>query len=104
MKVIHTGDWHLGHRHFSYDRTDEEERFFEQLADLFLNVVLSCGLFLVVFFVGRITFNSFVLLALQLFVGVAFYLSMSVLSRNDSFLYLLNQVKGFHKQHLKRAS
>ncbi len=33
MKIIHTSDWHLGHRLYNYDRTDEEEHFFEQLAE-----------------------------------------------------------------------
>ena len=32
MKIIHTADWHLGHRLYNYDRTDEEEHFFRQLA------------------------------------------------------------------------
>ncbi|MCR5414637.1 MAG: exonuclease SbcCD subunit D [Kiritimatiellae bacterium] len=32
MKIIHTGDWHLGHRLYNYDRTDEEAYFFAQLA------------------------------------------------------------------------
>ena len=33
MKIIHTADWHLGHRLYNYDRTDEEEHFFRQLAE-----------------------------------------------------------------------
>ena len=32
MKIIHTSDWHLGHRLYNYDRTDEEEHFLRQLA------------------------------------------------------------------------
>ena len=32
MKIIHTSDWHLGHRLYNYDRTDEEEHLFRQLA------------------------------------------------------------------------
>ncbi len=32
LKIIHTSDWHLGHRLYNYDRTDEEEHFFAQLA------------------------------------------------------------------------
>ena len=32
MKIIHTGDWHLGHRLYNYDRADEEGHFFGQLA------------------------------------------------------------------------
>ena len=31
MKIIHTSDWHLGQRLYNYDRTDEEEYFFDQL-------------------------------------------------------------------------
>ena len=34
MKLIHTSDWHLGHRLYNYDRADEESRFFGQLAAL----------------------------------------------------------------------
>ena len=32
MKIIHTSDWHLGNRLYNYDRTDEEEELFRQLA------------------------------------------------------------------------
>lgn len=31
MKIIHTSDWHLGHRLYNYDRSDEEAYFFGQL-------------------------------------------------------------------------
>lgn len=34
MKIIHTSDWHLGHRLYNYDRSDEEADFFRQLAEL----------------------------------------------------------------------
>ena len=34
MKIIHTGDWHLGHRFHNYDTTDEEDHFFRQLAEV----------------------------------------------------------------------
>ena len=34
MKIIHTSDWHLGSRLYNYDRTDEEEHFFRQLASV----------------------------------------------------------------------
>lgn len=34
MKIIHTSDWHLGHRLYNYDRSDEEGRFFDQLAQV----------------------------------------------------------------------
>ncbi len=34
MKIIHTGDWHLGHRLYNYDRADEEAHFFAQLTSV----------------------------------------------------------------------
>lgn len=47
MKIIHTGDWHLGHRLYNYDRSDEEARFFGQLeqvvGDEQPDALLVCG-------------------------------------------------------------
>lgn len=34
MKLIHTSDWHLGHRLYNYDRSDEETHFFDRLAQV----------------------------------------------------------------------
>lgn len=34
MKIIHTADWHVGHQLYGYDRGEEFERFFDQLAGL----------------------------------------------------------------------
>ena len=34
MKIIHTADWHVGHELYGYDREEEFDYFFTQLADL----------------------------------------------------------------------
>lgn len=34
MKILHTGDWHLGDKLYGWDRSDEEEAFFAQLKDV----------------------------------------------------------------------
>lgn len=34
MKIIHTADWHIGHELYGYDREEEFDFFFTQLADL----------------------------------------------------------------------
>lgn len=34
MKIIHTADWHIGHELYGYDREEEFDCFFTQLADL----------------------------------------------------------------------
>ena len=33
MKIIHTSDWHLGSKLYGWDCTEEEDRFFKQLAE-----------------------------------------------------------------------
>ena len=34
MKLIHTSDWHLGHELFTYDRSEEQLSFLEQLREI----------------------------------------------------------------------
>ena len=34
MKLIHTSDWHLGHTLYNYDRTEEQQVFLQQLAEI----------------------------------------------------------------------
>ena len=34
MKIIHTADWHLGHKILDFDREDEFVFFFDQLVEL----------------------------------------------------------------------
>lgn len=37
MKIIHTGDWHIGHLLYNWDRTDEHQRFFDSLLDVVMD-------------------------------------------------------------------
>lgn len=34
MKILHTGDWHLGHTLYGYDRTQEQEAMITRMADI----------------------------------------------------------------------
>lgn len=36
MKILHTSDWHLGHKLYGYDRTEEQHSFLNQLKDIVL--------------------------------------------------------------------
>lgn len=36
MKILHTSDWHLGHKLYGYDRTEEQLSFLHQLKDIVL--------------------------------------------------------------------
>ncbi len=34
MKILHTSDWHLGHKFYNYDRKEEQIYFLRQIADI----------------------------------------------------------------------
>ncbi|MBQ7191893.1 MAG: exonuclease SbcCD subunit D [Paludibacteraceae bacterium] len=34
MKILHTGDWHLGHTLFGYDRTEEQQSMLQQMVGI----------------------------------------------------------------------
>ncbi|MBO4581803.1 MAG: exonuclease subunit SbcD [Bacteroidales bacterium] len=34
MKILHTGDWHLGHTLYNYDRSEEQAGFLSQIRDI----------------------------------------------------------------------
>lgn len=76
---------------------------FEQIRDLLSNVILSCCLFLIVFFTGRINISSLILLILQFVVGCSSYILLSAILKNESFYYLLNQIKGFYTKRIKAS-
>lgn len=34
MKILHTSDWHLGHTIYDYDRSEEQKKMLDQIADI----------------------------------------------------------------------
>ena len=52
----------------------------------------------VVMLVGRLPISALPLLVLQIFVGGAAYVALSILFKNESFFYLLRYVKPFLKR------
>ena len=61
-----------------------------QLMDLMPNFTIAALMVIVVMLVGRLSIAPLLLLVLQVLVGGAVYLALSVLLKNESFLYLLN--------------
>lgn len=47
MKILHTGDWHLGHTLYNYERTEEQAAMIRQMVDIVKehcpDVFLVCG-------------------------------------------------------------
>lgn len=65
----------------------------EQISDLFSNVLLASLMAIPVYFVGIITLNIFFVLSLQIFCGVAVYILLSVIFKVQSFYEVKKMIK-----------
>ena len=69
-----------------------------QILDILPNLLLSAAMGMVVLLVGKLALPRFLLLGLQIITGISVYVALSLISKNEDFLYLL----GFCKQLLKK--
>lgn len=69
--------------------------YFEQMRDILPSLALSLIMYLVVVFAGKLPLNNIYLILIQVAVGVAVYLLLSVVLRPAPFKFLLKQVKTF---------
>lgn len=67
--------------------------FMEQLGDISSSLCIGVLMGVVVWIVGRLNLNTWVLILIQIIVGVVTYLGLSVVFKNQTFLYLLNILK-----------
>lgn len=74
-------------------------RYRYQLADLLPNLGIAVAMGALVMLLGKLPLSIYVLLPLQVLAGVLAYVLLSVLTRNENFLYMLD----FLKQFLKRG-
>lgn len=74
----------------------------EQLGDFLPTLLISLVMFVVVLFVGELELNVYLLLALQIFVGVMVYFVLSAIFKPKAYRILLEQIKGISKTKLKR--
>ncbi|MBR5022767.1 MAG: lipopolysaccharide biosynthesis protein [Oscillospiraceae bacterium] len=65
----------------------------EQLKDIFPNFLISIIMFIAVYSLGFLMEYGMGLMILQISLGVLVYLLMSLISKNESFFYILNMVK-----------
>lgn len=69
-----------------------------QIMDILPNLLLSALMGAAVLLVGKLPASPFLLLGLQIITGAGVYVALSLLCKNENFLYLL----GFCKQLLKK--
>ena len=70
----------------------------EQLMDVAPNFLQASFMAAMVYLVGRIDMNVYALLAIQTVTGVALYIAMSIVFKNESFYYILDFIKEKRKK------
>lgn len=70
----------------------------EQMLDFLPALTISILMGILVHTVTLLEFNSILTLVLQLFVGILTYIGSSIIFKIDSFVYLLDTIKGFSKK------
>lgn len=73
-------------------------RYRYQLMDILPNLAIAAVMGGIVLLLGKIKLSVYLLLALQILVGIVVYVGLSLISKNENFLYLL----GFIRQIIMR--
>lgn len=72
--------------------------YFEQIKDLFNGIIPLSFMLVAVYFSGLIPVGNLSKLMIQVLVGMISYIFVSVITKNESFNYILSTVKGFLKK------
>ena len=67
--------------------------FHEQLLDTFPVILMSSVMGGVVYFIGTISINVWILLMLQIISGAAIYLGLSMITNNEAYSYVRNMIR-----------
>lgn len=67
--------------------------FKEQVADIFPSICISLIMGGIVYSFNYISFNVYIKLALQVLVGIAVYILLSIISKNDSWKFVVNFIR-----------
>ena len=68
-------------------------KLIDQVKDISKPITISVCMSIAVFFAGKLPFNCFLLLAVQVFVGLIFYCIVCFMFKLPEFMYLLNLLK-----------
>lgn len=72
--------------------------YIEQMRDILPNILLSCLMGLLIYPVLFLNLNALITLLIQIILGIFIYVLLSIISKNDSFYYILNIIKGIFKR------
>ena len=77
--------------------------YFEQLKDMFLPVLMSIIMFICVYPLQFLNINIFVILLLQIIVGISVYITLSILFKDKEFVFAKNFIIGYMKKIFKKG-
>lgn len=67
--------------------------FKEQMFDILPSLGMAGIMAIIVFFINYLPLSTLLLLALQVFIGAMIYLSLSIVTKNEEFTYILSLIK-----------
>lgn len=70
----------------------------DQIKDILPNLILSTIMCIAVLLMNRLPFNPILVMIAQIFVGAVTYLVLSIVTKNESFRYLLNTLKSMKER------
>ena len=70
----------------------------EQISDIFVYFIISLLMEIIVIAVGMLNINVYLLIILQVFVGMIFYIGVSIILKLDSLQYILENIKNVLKR------
>ena len=73
--------------------------FFSQMTDILSNLVLAFIMGVLVLLTGTISMHPVIKLIIQILSGMVIYLLLSVITKNESFLYLIGIIKQKRKSN-----
>lgn len=68
-------------------------RYIYQVMDILPNLIISIIMGIVVFLMNDLPLNSYLLLPLQIAVGMTIYIVLSIICKNENFVYILDTIK-----------
>lgn len=76
----------------------------EEIVDVFSGIIPSVIMGIIVYCVSLLTLPTIISLILQIIVGILSYICISVMTKNENYIYLLNIIKNFLKEHSKKVN
>lgn len=72
--------------------------YFEQIKDLFPSLIISIIMFIIVYSFNFINLNMYILLFIQILVGVIIYFGLAYIFKLESLNYMIEILKSFSKK------